>query len=804
MRKLVQWLFGIKPAPWTEGGGWRLEWLSMPKHDLALLVIVAIALAMWGVLWLYRKEGRNLTRPIRLMMGGLRMLVLLGVLAMLLEPVVVFSKTEYVQSNVLVLLDKSQSMDLRDAYVDDGKARRTVEALKLEGLKDLRERSRLSLAQRVMEGALTKKLASNGDRDVKLYDFSGQLWTGSATTKPTNNNDRDTTGIGTAIRQALAAYRGQPVAGIVVISDGQSNSGEMPLKSAEFAGSEGIPLALIEAGTAEGPRNVKLKKLEVSPVVFVRDPSPVRIILESRGMNKQSANVVLERSRDGGAWEEIGRQQVTLEAEGALQTISFDFKEERPARLQMRAKVEDAGPELTLDDNSAVVDVRAIRQKMRVLFIAGSTFPEVEFIRNTLMRDPGMVVSTWLQAADAQYVHPGTLPIKRLPQTQEEIDEYDCVVLYDPDPTLWPPNFGQMLQDFVAKAGGGMVYVAGERVTKQNFDRQEDQAMGWLNLLPVVCEAGLYRSDVTMKLSAREPWKLDITLEGKSDPILQFAPKPEVNEQILANLPGMYWHFPVTRAKPGATVLARHGDPRMRNEQGAHVLLATQLAGPGRTIFVAFDSTYRWRYLDEQYFDGFWARMIDRAGRSKQLGGRYPYSLSTDRTTYKPGSPVTLTARFENVTDRDPGLEALHGEVEVADQPVIPLTLTQSKSDPNVFEAGFVVNKSGPHFVRVWAGEAEMKSQVRAATMQFPVELPNLEYERPGSDFATLQQMAKASLGGAFEMADAEKAADVFKVRRVARVLEDRQEIWNAPMMFGTILSAIFAEWILRKKFRLV
>ncbi|MFI5381722.1 MAG: hypothetical protein ACHRHE_20690, partial [Tepidisphaerales bacterium] len=113
-------------------------------------------------------------------------------------------------------------------------------------------------------------------------------------------------------------------------------------------------------------------------------------------------------------------------------------------------------------------------------------------------------------------------------------------------------------------------------------------------------------------------------------------------------------------------------------------------------------------------------------------------------------------------------------------------------------------SKPGPHFVRVWAGDFESKGQVRAATMQFPVELPNLEYERPGSDMPTLQQMAKASGGVALEMADAEKAADVFKVRRVARVLEDRQEIWNAPIMFGTILAAIFVEWVLRKKFRLV
>ena len=105
-----------------------------------------------------------------------------------------------------------------------------------------------------------------------------------------------------------------------------------------------------------------------------------------------------------------------------------------------------------------------------------------------------------------------------------------------------------------------------------------------------------------MKLSSREAWKLDVTPEGKADPIFTFNPNAEQNEAILANLPGMYWHFPVTRAKPGATVLARHGDPRMRNEHGPHVLLATQLVGPGRSFFVGFDSTYwssdertRWR-----------------------------------------------------------------------------------------------------------------------------------------------------------------------------------------------------------------
>ena len=819
MRRLVEILFGVDPAPWTEGGQWRLEWLALPRHGWALFAVIAVAVAAVGVLWLYRREGRNLSLPVRLSLTALRMTVLLGVLAMLLEPVLVFSKREYVPSNLIVLLDRSASMDLRDAYVDEEKATRIAESLRLSGRADeLRERTRLELAQRLLEGGLADALALGGHRQVKVVGFTSQLLPEEkinsttqpstppdATTRPNTDADRGTTAIGTAIRQAIAAYRGRPLAGVLVISDGQSNGGEPTIKAAEFAAAEGVPVVAVAAGTAEGPRNAKLTKLEASPVAFVRDPNAVRVLIESQGMTKAEAEVVLEKSRDGGPWEEVGRQPVVLEEAGRVQTAEFEVKEDRPTKLELRARLEGVGSELTDTDNLATGEMRVIRQKIRVLFVAGSTFPEVEFVRNALLRDTGLSASTWLQTADAKYEQFGNPPVKRLPVTQEEMNEFDCVVLYDPDPALWPDNFPQLLTDFVAKAGGGLVYVAGERMTGKLFERQDDPTLDWLGMLPVVVEPGLYRSEVQMRLSAREPWRLDITSEGRADPIFQFNTTPQKNEAILANLPGMFWHYPVSRAKPGATVLARHGDPRMRNEYGPHVLLATQLVGPGRTFFVGFDSTYRWRYLDEHYFDGFWARMIDRAGRNKQLGGRYPYTLSTDRASYRPGTLVTLTARFENAADVDAGLESLHGELEApGDSSAITLTLNPRPGEPGVFETTFPVERPGPHFIRVWSGEPDLKAVAKAATLPLSVELPNVEWERPGLEAATLYQLAGATGGQVFDMGQGASIPAAFKVAQVARTLEDRQEVWNAPILFGVILLALFGEWVLRKKFRMV
>jgi hypothetical protein len=821
MRSVIEQLLNIKPSSWTEGGRWHLEWLSLPRHDAGLLAAVAVAAAVWMIWFLYRREGRSLHPLTRASLVFLRLIVVGGVVVMLLEPVLVFNKTEYVPSNLIVLSDASDSMDIRDAYPDAQQAKTLAVALKLPGgIEQLRSMPRCEVIARVLDGGLLDALAAGGDRIVRQHNFAAAFGpliapTTAPVTQPMPATrpadaahpavlDTTSTAIGAAIRQAVAAYQGQPLAGILLITDGQSNSGEAPAKAAEFAAAQGVPVIPLAVGTVQGPRVARITKLDVSPVVFVRDSSALHVLVESKGMAHQPASVVVERSRDGGPWEEVGRQQIVLEESGQLQDTTFEFKEERPAKLRLRARLEDAGSELHAGDHSASADVRAIRDKIKVLFIAGETFPEVEFIRAMLLRDTRISASTWLQTSDPDYEQPGDPRIRRLPETAEELNDYDCIVLYDPDPNLWPSNYSQLLSDFVAKAGGGLVYVAGERNTKNLYDRPDDPALGWLNMLPVSVEPGLYHTDVTVKLSTQSPWKLEITPEGKLDPIFNFADRPEENETILASLPGMYWYFPVTRARPGATVLARHADPRMRNEFGPHVLLATQLVGPGRTFFVGFDSTYRWRYLDDRFFDSFWAHLVERAGRSKQLGGRYPYILATDRTSYRPGSQVTLTATFDNPADRDAGLETLHGEVQVGDEAAASVTLTKTAGTPTVFQATFPADKAGTHFVRVWSGEQDLKGVARAATLEVPVELPNLEYDSPLLDLSTLGAIARTSGSRVFEPADAAAIADAFKTRRVARVLEDRQEIWNAPIIYGLVLLALILEWVLRKRVRLV
>jgi len=314
----------------------------------------------------------------------------------------------------------------------------------------------------------------------------------------------------------------------------------------------------------------------------------------------------------------------------------------------------------------------------------------------------------------------------------------------------------------------------------------------------------LYRSASAVSLNPRETWTFELTSEGLADPIFRFDSDSIRNRDVLTSLPGMYWHFPVTRAKPGATVLARHGDPRMRNAFGRHVLMAMQRYGPGRSVFLGFDSTYRWRYLHEEYFDGFWARVVDRVGRDKALGGRYPFTLATDKADYHTGERVVVSARMVG-GEESSAISDLRGELEVPGQPPAPVDFAPLPHDPAMQEAAFQANEAGTYMLRVLPGgtEVEGDSSVRAATLSFRVEPPRQEIDQPKLNRALLEDIARATGGSSFTIADVARIPDAFKIRQVERVLEFRDEMWDAPILFGGFVCLVTLEWVLRKRFRM-
>ena len=820
MNRSLQIILGLEPQSPGAGppiGRTHLEWSAAPTGGAWLSLAALAALAVVLLWWLPRREKRDLSRPRRAVLVALRSLVLLAIAVMLMEPMLVSSHRETLRSHLPIVVDDSESMRFSDPYTDESRATAFAAALRLRttGGKTPVERLRGAPRMDLVRTALAPQLEALGrGREVFLYDLESAAKTGGTNSAKERKLDdlqpkRSVSPLGDALRGTLARHRGRPLAGIVLVTDGRSNAGEDPIRVAEVAARMGIPIFPVAAGGEEGPRNIRVAEVEAGPVVFARDPMTLSVVVEARGLKDAEADLILEQRVNGADWEPVATQRIALGEDGILKRSSFRIIPRVIGQYEYRARVEDAGPELTKDDNAATAAVRVVRRQIRVLMIAGAPSPEVQFLRNTLQRDQHVEFAAWLQHADPGYRQAGDRPISRPPNDAEELGKYDAVVLVDPDMRALGPQWPEMITNFVGKDGGGLIFIPGELYSQQLFDAETDggpdSASGkWTRILPVVREPGLYRTEAEVRLTTQTTYALDLTPEGRGDPILEFHPDPIRNRSILASLPGMYWSFPVTRARPGATVLARHGDPRMQNQYGRHVLLASQLFGPGRTVFIGFDSTYRWRYLSEDYFDGFWARLIDRVGRNKALGGRFPFQVSLGKTNYRVGESISIGVRF---TEAAAVAEAstIAAEIEAAGQPPEPLIFERAAADPALLTAAMPADRAGSHTLRITPSTgADAGASTRVSTTTFRVEPPRREVDEPALNRALLSDIARMTGGRVLDLPQLSKLDEAISMREVNRTVEQRDELWDAPILYATIVLGLTAEWIARKIFRLV
>ncbi len=93
---------------------------------------------------------------------------------------------------------------------------------------------------------------------------------------------------------------------------------------------------------------------------------------------------------------------------------------------------------------------------------------------------------------------------------------------------------------------------------------------------------------------------------------------------------------------------------------------------------------------------------------------------------------------------------------------------------------------------------------MRASTTTFRVEPPRREIDEPSLNRPLLADLARLTGGRVFDLKDVGKLDDAIPMREVTRTIETRDELWDAPLLYMTIVLSLTAEWVLRKMYRMV
>jgi uncharacterized membrane protein len=771
--------------------------LDVPELWIVVLVILPLcALVAWIG---YGRE--SLSPRARVVLSALRFSALLLLLAVVFRPVFVQRREEIKQAEVLLLVDDSASMRRKDVYAGDDKQRAALGAL--TG-RQVESSMRIELARAALEKELIPALKDKGyaPRTLRFADTVEPVEDLS-----TLSGRGHATHLGSALQQALASHRGRHVTGVVIVSDGRSNGGLSPLEAARVASAAGTPVHTLTVGDTRPERNIVVELAEAPQNALDGDEIQVSVRVLGRGTPPgASAHVILEELVPDREPRPLDEKECELRDEGERIVLFAPpgTPDLRVNERRFRVSVPPLQDETLRDDNAVEFSVHITPEKIRVLYVDAYPRYEYRFLHTLLQRsDANLVVQCYLLSATPDFAQESTRGMPSLTAVptgrKDLLDNYDVVILGDVNPYAISPDparceeFLSSLHEFVER-GGGLVFIAGEYDNPRSYVGTPVE-----ELLPVMLDrsgTSSFEGDTTKAFHAR--------LEDPANPneVVRLAQDVKLNRELWEDeggLSGFYWFFPVLRAKPGAQVLLRH--PTAENTHGRYPLLVTGYFPAGRTLFLAVDETWRWRFqFGDRYHERFWRNAIRWVALGRLKSGDRRVQIDALRTRYNLDERVTLEARVLDEDYRPSERPVQDARMSRPDGSTVELKLNLVPDRPGLYRAAFEVERPGLY--GAWIENAGQ----RVASTEFEVALPSRENADPSPDPSTLQAIASMTGGRALDLSRTRELMAAFPGHEERRepISSELRDAWDN---WGTLLAALgllSAEWILRKRWELI
>jgi hypothetical protein len=571
-----------------------------------------LALVVMGALCL--TAIRRATRPKRTgALEALRFFCTLVVVLMLWQPEWRTITEPDSKPEVAILIDASRSTTTADAILPP----------------ELNGNQKVVTRKEWMEEVLNSKLFTPLKENPKNHVFQQNF------SAPPENADPVTlalagTNVYAALDQLLEDHNN--LRAVVLLSDGDWNTGQPPVAAAQKMRRRNIPLFAIPVGSDQRLPDLDVSNITAPTYGIVGETVQIPFTIIS-SLDRDVRTVV--RLRDVKTSKERTKN-ITIPAGKTFQdSILWRLNTEGASTLELSIPV--AHGEMVAKNNHRQFNIAGRRESLRVLVIESTPRWEYRFIRNALYRDPGVHV-------DCLLLHPSLGPgdgpgyIQKFPEKLEDLQKYDVVFIGDigiskmGDDGLTLKQ-AELLKGLVENQASGIVFIPGPQGNQFSLLQSP---LG--DLIPVVLDPKHKEgySDVI-------PSKLNLTGTGKGSLLTLLGNTEDENETIWKNLPGFYWHAPVIKAMGGTDVLAVHAN--RSNEFGRIPMLVTRTAGNGKVLFLAHDSAWRWRRgVEDLYHYRFWGQVARWMSyqRNMAAGERIRLYFTPDRPL--PGDSVTLNA----------------------------------------------------------------------------------------------------------------------------------------------------------------
>ena len=782
----MDWLLGLNNSDvvWSDPNTSLSFVHQLPGWVWFLIVLVSFGVSGWS----YHRLLGN--RKARIGLSVVRTLLILLAVALICTPTLQLLDQEEEKDVFIMLVDRSKSMDTPDAVA------KTFNENKVISRND------------VLKRYLTELNA--GDTPLKLSDNREVVWLGFDSdvykidpdnlNAPTGNN----TLIKTALLKSVNKMAGKYIVGIGLLSDGQSPNEK--IDHAVFS-KINTPIYTIPVGGDTTQSFLSIAEVDAPDKTYVSDIVPVSIKLDQY---PKGAEIDLERVKIKIVNKETGQvidEKIGIDSIDKKVTLTAQGKDKGIENWKIELSYENTAIEkgqalVTLKDNIEEHKIQYIDSPIRVLYVDGYPRWEYRYLKSVLVREESIDSSILLVSADREFAQEGNTPLQRLPQTADELKDFDVIVVGDIHENYWSEKQKQLLKEHVGKRGAGIIWIGGDSAMPYSYNQAP------LNdLLPMLNPADVKR------INFQEALRMKPTTLASDLNVLRLRKKDSKNESVddkfwPSNLPEFWWGQDLGQLKPLATknILGNFHEGNSSQKYPGVVMMPY---GAGKSLYIATDEHWRWRYgLGEHYYQQYWVQLVRMLARYRLQKQNENMLLNVPtRVLAGKASVIELTIDDQNIVSQN--LEKIKIGIFLdggAEDPVAFIELLPKEKSENK-EAIIAVS----HFQGKWTPDVAGKYTLRVIDDAIPVE--NLESTTnvinsndetfAPVDLASMNNIASNSGGKIYKVNELQQMFDALPSPRLIN-LDKSEEIRQSPLLMFLLILLITVEWVGRKMIKLI
>ncbi|MBD3674650.1 MAG: VWA domain-containing protein [Planctomycetaceae bacterium] len=787
----------LPPSEDGEGTAWRILWESpWPTWIPDWLGWFGCLAIIACLIWVIRRDARHLPSRARWTLMVLRVSVLAILLVLVGRPVLSVNRT--IDPLVVILIDTSESMSLKDQYQSPEIQKAVAELLNATG-DNIPTRLNLSKGLLLADEAQFLKtiLESHKLRVYRFSDAAIALHAGEITsaqelpelikTIESLETSGQETKPGAAIEQVLAELKATPPSSLIVVSDGIATGSDGTGRLSEAVPDlkkQRVSAWTVGIGSKEAAKDLRLADVRVPEIAFLDDLISFECLVGQVGFAGEASELSVELRENQ---ETLVSETVLLSSEEELTTVSLDWQPDLTGEIEFLIQIAPLDDEIDRDNNRLIRKILIRDQPLKVLLAEDRPRYEYRYLKHFLEREPSVDVDSVLLAGDLQQSlqdPSGQKLAGRFPVRNDQILNYDVIILGDLGPQDLGPGVVNLLREAVEVEGVSLILMGGPR---KNPSAWKGSALE--SLFPVELETRPFAPPLRWQERGFQPRP---TVAGlQTTPAFRWGEDRSVESSYWDELTPWYRLVVYPELKSGAVTWLTT-EPLGQGRPGLP-LLVEQRFGAGKVLFQATDELWRLRFLTQDKFYGrYWLqtlRYLTRSSGSDQRG-----ELSTDRRKYQRGEPVVIRLKSSLVT------EGSAPQVSLTGPEAFETTLQSSDLHPELYTTELQGLPEGNYQV-VWkGGDAET-----TLTADFRIELAQQELKDRNMNQDGLSQLAEQSGGRYAELVAARKFPELIPPgQKILLEALAPQPLWNRWELLVLLFSLLTVEWILRKRFQLI